>query len=101
MKIIIKTILVVLISYGSFSAMAQSSAKEISASFKVFGSCGICKQRIEKTLKIKGIKAAVWDVDTKMLSVTYDSTIMQLDNIYLKLIAAGHDTELKKAANKK
>lgn len=98
--IIIKTVLVILISYGSFSARAQSNVKDINSSFKVFGSCGMCKQRIEKTLKIKGIKTAVWDVDTKVLSLTYDSTIVQLDNIYEKLIAAGHDTELKKAENK-
>ena len=100
MKYILRTIIIVLISCGSFSANAQSDAKEINASFKVSGSCDMCKQRIENTLKIKGIKTAVWDIGTKMLSIIYDSSIIQLNDIQTKLVDAGHDTELKKATSK-
>ena len=98
MKNIVRTILVVLLSYSSFYSLAQSDSLDKSTSFKVFGSCGMCKQRIEKTLKIKGIKNAVWNVDTKMLFVSYDSTSIQLEEIHTKLAVAGHDTELKKAS---
>lgn len=97
MKNIFRTILLVLFSYSYFFSNAQTGTSEKSTSFKVFGSCGMCKQRIEKTLKLKGVKSAVWNVDTKILSLTYDSTVIPLDEIHTKLAAAGHDTELKKA----
>ncbi len=66
-------------------------------SFHVSGDCGQCKSRIEKALKIKGIQSATWDVDTKMLTVSYDASVISVDNIHSKLASVGHDTELKKA----
>jgi outer membrane receptor for ferrienterochelin and colicins len=68
-----------------------------SATFKVFGICDQCKNRIETALKTKGIHSAVWDVDTKLLSVSYDAKKITLDKIHDKITAVGHDTYLKKA----
>jgi len=79
------------------SAKAQS-VKTSTASFKVSGVCGQCKDRIEKALKIKGVKSAEWDVDTKMLSVVFDPSKITLDKIHTRIADVGHDTELKKAS---
>jgi outer membrane receptor for ferrienterochelin and colicin/copper chaperone CopZ len=80
------------------TAKAQLSSKKDSvASFKVSGVCDQCKNRIEKSLKIKGIKTAEWDVDTKMLSLVFDPSKITLDKVYTRLADVGHDTELKKA----
>ena len=97
---LISPLLFVLFFLLSFQqSFAQRTNAITSDSFKVFGECAQCKQRIEKSLKIKGIENATWNVNTKLLTVSYDSTKIDLDQIHSKIAAVGHDTELKKAAD--
>ena len=49
----------------------ENKKKDTTAVFKVSGTCEMCKHRVEETLKIKGIRLVDWNVDTKMLTVTY------------------------------
>ena len=82
----------------STAAKSQTSnTKTNSASFKVMGVCEMCKKRIEKALKTKGVETADWDIDTKMLSVVFDKKRITMDKIHLRLSDAGHDTELKQS----
>ncbi len=60
---------------------------------KVFGSCGMCKNRIEKTLKISEVTKASWDKKTKMLTVSYKSDAMTADSLQKLVASVGHDTE--------
>jgi copper chaperone CopZ len=78
----------------------KSSTKMTSAkteSFKVWGKCEMCKARIEKTVKADGATSAAWDVKTQMLTVTYDPSKTNRDDLSKKLAAVGHDTEKYKA----
>jgi outer membrane receptor for ferrienterochelin and colicins len=93
---IIISIVSFMFAYNANSQTANLS-KDSSATFKVFGVCDQCKNRIESALKTKGIHSAVWDVDTKLLSVSYDAKKITLDKIHDKITAVGHDTYLKKA----
>lgn len=69
--------------------------------FKVYGNCGMCKSRIESTLKtVEGIKSAKWDVDSKMITVTFDSDKITLLKINEIIAAAGHDTDKVQAVEK-
>lgn len=61
--------------------------------FKVWGNCGKCKARIQNTLKVKGIKKAKWNIDTKMLTAIFNSKIISLEQIHEMLASVGHDTE--------
>jgi len=63
----------------------------------VYGNCVQCKERIESTLKKMGIVKSVWDVDSKLLTVTYDTIKYSLTSIEKKLAAVGHDTKAIKA----
>ncbi|HWJ28561.1 MAG TPA: hypothetical protein VNS32_18605, partial [Flavisolibacter sp.] len=54
--------------FFSSIVFAQSGASDSTVSFKVFGVCVQCKQRIQKSLKIKGVQSASWDVSTKILT---------------------------------
>ena len=83
----------------STTLFAQTSTEKTDT-IKVYGECGMCKSRIQKTLKIDGISSAVWDVDTKMLTVTYNPATITNDNIQQKIAAVGHDTEKYKADDK-
>ena len=66
-------------------------------SFKVWGNCNMCKSRIEKAVKIEGVKNASWDSKTRMLTVNYDPSKTSKDALSKLVAAAGHDTEKYKA----
>ncbi len=68
-------------------------------SFKVFGACEQCKDRIETALKIKGVKSADWNVDTKQLALEYNPAVISLEKIENKIVMVGHDLANKKAKN--
>ena len=72
-------------------------AQEKTDTIKVSGKCGMCKNRIQKALKIEGITSAIWDTETKLLTVTYNPATITNDDIQKKVAAVGHDTEMYKA----
>jgi copper chaperone CopZ len=68
---------------------------ENSISITVFGACGMCQDRIEENaLKVGGVEAASWDVDTRKLAVIIDPVIFDLDLLHQKIADVGHDTDL-------
>ncbi|HET7897689.1 MAG TPA: carboxypeptidase-like regulatory domain-containing protein, partial [Flavisolibacter sp.] len=77
-------------------ASAQSVA-DTTVRFNVNGACAQCKQRIEKALKTKGVANASWDIPTHELTVTYNPSVIKLNELHAKVAAVGHDTELEKA----
>ncbi|MGD0589440.1 MAG: heavy metal-associated domain-containing protein [Bacteroidota bacterium] len=95
-----KTIVILfalIISLSSFLSAQEDTVKD--AEFKVFGNCASCKSRIEKSLKIKEVKSARWNKQTKILSVAYLSPSITLDSLQQRIAAVGHDTEKYKAAD--
>jgi copper chaperone CopZ len=99
-KIFLSVFLVLGITVTS-TVSAQDKAKAASGpkteSFKVWGACGMCKDRIEKTVKAEGATSASWDSKTQMLAVTYDASKTNADALSKKLASVGHDTEKYKA----
>jgi periplasmic mercuric ion binding protein len=77
---------------------AAVSAKTVS--FKVYGNCESCKARIEKAAKVEGVSKADWNVDSKILSLTYNPSKVNTDDIQKKIAAVGHDTEKFRADDK-
>ncbi len=61
--------------------------------FKVHGNCGGCKATIENAVNIDGVSAADWSVETKMLSLTYDPQLVNLDDVYQKIADSGYASE--------
>jgi copper chaperone CopZ len=85
----------------SFSSSAQTAkpAKGIeqTVSFKVTGTCGECKKRIESVaLDVKGVKKAEWDIQSDML-VLVGSSKMDKQKVADALAKAGHKSELAAA----
>lgn len=79
---------------AAFSLLSVSVfAHDKTDSVKVYGECGMCKKRIEKAATIDGVKKVDWNVDSKLLVVTYNSEKTSLDAIQQKIAAVGHDTE--------
>lgn len=80
----------------SFNLHAQTKTD----TFKTWGNCGMCKERIETAARSAGATAAGWDAETKLLQVSFDSTKTSLGSIQQQIAAAGHDTPLFAATNK-
>lgn len=92
----IKSLFIAVLVFTSMSVFAQTKTD----SFKVYGNCGMCKNRIEKAIKLESVTSAVWNADTKEMVVTYDSSKITSDDIQKKIAAVGHDTEKYSAEDK-
>ncbi len=87
-----KKLLILALLFLSVTAFAQN--KNAKASLEVDGVCMMCKERIEKaSIRTKGVKSAVWNVDTHELKLIYDARKTDLETIQKKIIAVGHDTK--------
>jgi copper chaperone CopZ len=80
-------------------AFAQTPVNHIDSTttIKVQGACMMCKERIEQAANGKGVKHAEWDVDSKILALTFDKSATNLDKIIKRIVDAGHDADNKKA----
>jgi periplasmic mercuric ion binding protein len=85
----VKLLLTVVMTFMAITVFAQTKTE----SFKVYGNCGMCKKRIEKAVNIDGVSKVAWNVETKQLTLSYDSTKTSSDVIQQKIAAVGHDTE--------
>jgi len=78
------------------TTFAQS--KNAKANIEVDGICAMCKERIEKAaIRTKGVKSAVWSIETHELKLIYDERKTDLKTISKKLASVGHDTKEVKA----
>ena len=86
---------VVFISIASFG-FAQAKTETL----KVSGECGTCKKKIETAAKKAGATYASWNVDSKELTVKYNSTSTNSAKIQKTIADAGYDTQDFKASDK-
>lgn len=101
LKIFIAVVLLMTVSAMAFAQKTdQKSSGPKTESFKVWGACGMCKTRIEKTVKEEGATSASWEAKTNMLTVTFDPSKTNKDALSKKLASVGHDTEKYKADDK-
>ena len=89
----------ILFCLSFFLFSAANGFSQAVAEFKVAGNCGMCENRIETALDVKGVKSADWNVETKMVSVKYNPEKITEQELMKLVAAAGHDTEKAKADN--
>lgn len=100
---IFKSLLVaLLLTLTSLAANAQSQSKnEQTATIKTSAVCGMCKKTIEKAMAYeKGIKSSSLDVDSKILTVVFDSRKTSLENIRKAVNESGYDADDKPASER-
>ncbi len=82
-------------------AIGTKSQTVQQTTFGVSGNCEMCKDRIEKAAKsVKGVTTAVWDVNSKKINVTYNSSLDGIASIQKAIARVGHDTGKYKADDK-
>lgn len=90
---------IIMVFYVAISFVFSSNSQDIPTeqiSFKVFGNCNMCKNRIEKAVDIKEVKYSKWDKHSKMLKLIYETSITP-DSLQKRITLFGHDTEKFKA----
>ncbi len=93
-----RMILLVGILLATTTMFAQSKKTE---DIKVYGACGMCDTRIEKTVNaMPGVVSSEWTKDTQMLKVTYKAKKVKSLDIHKALAKVGHDTDLERADDK-
>lgn len=85
------------VAFAQTKTDASASAKVVTANIKVLGNCGMCKDRIEKAVEVKGVKQAKWNISTKNLEVIYVPEKISEKKIRELVSAVGHDTDSTKA----
>lgn len=89
--------------FFSFLFLATASvafAQTKTETLNVSGECGTCKKKIETAAKNAGASYAVWNVDSKLLTVKYNSASTNTGRIEKAVAAAGYDTPDVKASDK-
>ncbi len=84
-------LLIIVIITASCSNKRSSNAK--TETFKVWGNCGMCEKTIEESIDVDGVFSAVWNKETKLIEVVYDSTKINLDQIQKNIAASGYDND--------
>jgi copper chaperone CopZ len=72
------------------SANAQVNNARI-VSVHITGNCGMCKKTIEAAALVKHEAMAEWNSDTKLATITYDSTRTDEDAVLKRIALAGYD----------
>ncbi|MGN6619308.1 MAG: TonB-dependent receptor domain-containing protein, partial [Ilyomonas sp.] len=90
-----------LFSFFLLFTSASFAQADTTVTFKVEGACaGQCKPRIQSASKVKGVASAIWNVDTKMLTLVYDPSKVSLNKIQELILDAGHDLADRKAKDR-
>jgi len=90
MKSFRKIVLTISLVLSAVIANAQMQKTE---TVKIFGNCGMCKQRIEKAGNIKGVASVEWNKTTKIATLNYDAAKTNQEEILKRIALAGYDSE--------
>jgi len=84
--------IILLVSGTSVLGQNQSKFKEIK--IKTSSECKMCKERIENALAYeKGVKSSSLDVESKILTVTYDTLKTTPEKIRKAVTKVGYDAD--------
>lgn len=70
-----------------------SNGQSVTDSVKVNGNCGMCKKTIEKSALAAGATKAVWNKNSKFLTISFDPAKSNTTKIQQSVADAGYDTQ--------
>jgi hypothetical protein len=85
---------IILMLIPSLGACSQPVNNPKIQTVKIYGNCGMCEETIENAAFKKKEAKADWDKDTKMATITFDSTKTTADDVLKRIAFAGYDNEL-------
>lgn len=97
-----RTLILWLCVFTGTVSVAQNGEKKITTvSVQTTAECGDCKERLENMLNYtKGVKYAELDLESKKVTVKFDTSKISLLEIKTKIAALGYDADDVKADEK-
>ncbi|MGP1515860.1 MAG: heavy-metal-associated domain-containing protein [Bacteroidales bacterium] len=87
-----KMIKIMTVAAFVFATMGFANVEAKEGKIKVNGSCGMCKTKIEKAAKsVSGVQSAVWNTETKELTLNYDEKLTDIKTISQAVAKIGYD----------
>ncbi len=93
MNTIKKTLLLLTIASFSLTSCQAQVKNARTETLKIYGNCGMCETTIEKAGNVKKIAKVEWNTDTKMATITYDTTQTNQDEILKRIALSGYDSD--------
>lgn len=82
------------ICIANFSVAQNKTKPELKTEkIKVWGNCSMCKNNIENAAKSAGAIYALWNEDSKLLTVKFDAIKTTTSGIEKKVASVGYDTQ--------
>lgn len=88
--------ILVLLSFKACTAQIENVKTE---NLKIYGNCGMCKTTIEKAGNNGNISKVIWDKETKIANISYNSKETNLNEILKRIALSGYDNEKFLAPN--
>jgi len=89
MKLLFSIVALMVLSTISFAQIKNSKTETL----KVYGNCGMCKTKIEKAGTQKKLSKTVWNEETAMATITYDSKKTTANDILKNIALVGYDSD--------
>jgi|EP00388_Colpodella_angusta_P018425 copper chaperone CopZ len=99
MKQIIIILSIIFFAVGVTAQDGKEVKDIVTKTYKVDGTCGMCKKRIEEAAFVKGVKKTDWNKETHILTVVYKPSKTNDEAILKSVAKAGHSSELVKATD--
>ncbi|MES2566773.1 MAG: heavy-metal-associated domain-containing protein [Bacteroidota bacterium] len=81
------------LSVGLFSCKTSSTSSQKTETFKVWGNCEKCKVTIENSVSVDGVTEKDWNVESKLMTVKFDTMKVTLNGIQQLISKAGYDND--------
>lgn len=93
-----KAIKLMAVAVFAFSTMSFTNTFAKDGKIKVNGVCEKCKVKIENAAKsVEGVKTAVWNAETKELTLNYDEKVTDINKISTAVANVGYNAGEVKA----
>jgi Protein of unknown function (DUF3347) len=96
---ILNTIAILFATLITFTGCEAKIKNTKTATYQVNGNCGMCKKTIEKAANINAVAKGVWNKDSKIITLTFDSVKTNADAILKRVALVGYDNELFRATD--
>jgi len=94
MKQIKKSLILITLALSIIISSCTAQVKHAKTeTVKIYGNCSMCEKTIERAGTVKKVAKVNWDKDSKMATITYDSTKTNQDEILKRIALAGYDSD--------
>ena len=97
---LMKTLMMLCIASATLTYCTAQVKNAKTENVKIYGNCEMCKSTIEKAGNLKKIAVVDWDKNTKIATITYDTSKTNLEEVLKRISLSGYDSDQFRAPEK-